>query len=214
MAAGAAIHAAWDRTQEPLHSSAAAPSGSVATAPIVTAVTVAPVALSPPPVEKAPAEAAVQAAPLPPIVVTPSAPAPALEPVAATGHSRSHRPHGAARVDPIAAPPVATTPPPVAAPVPEAPQRDKDLAAERSLLETARTALGRGQVASALATLERHAQQFPRGRLVEERESVWVQALVEAGRRREAEERAERFRQRFPHSFLRPAVEAAVGAPR
>lgn len=88
--------------------------------------------------------------------------------------------------------------------------RDVDLAAERSLLEIARSALARGQAEGALDAVQRHARRFPRGQLTEEREGVWIQALVAAGRSAEARVRAAEFRRRFPQSILRPVVEAAV----
>jgi hypothetical protein len=88
--------------------------------------------------------------------------------------------------------------------------RDVDLAAERALLEVARTALARGDSASALAALDQHAGRFPRGRLIEERESLAVQALAASGRRDEAQRRAEQFRRRSPDSMLLPAVEEAL----
>ncbi len=117
------------------------------------------------------------------------------------------------------APAVAPTPAPATAPVPPGSRpptpaggagRDTDLAAERALLEVARTALSRGQVDAALEATQRHARRFPRGQLAEERESVWIQALVAADRPAEARQRAAEFRRRFPRSMLRPVVEAAV----
>lgn len=87
--------------------------------------------------------------------------------------------------------------------------RDTDLARERALIETARTALSRQQ-ADAIDLLLRHEQQFPRGRLAEERESLLVQALLQAGRIDEARRRGARFRARFPRSLLLPVVDAAL----
>jgi hypothetical protein len=124
---------------------------------------------------------------------------------------------------PVAATPSVPAPTPaLPAPVPPhtsqlAPARapaghDSDLAAERALLEVARTALARGAHPDALASLNRHASQFPHGQLAEEREALAVQALVAAGRTDEAHRRAERFRQRYPNSMMEPAVEAALGS--
>jgi outer membrane protein assembly factor BamD (BamD/ComL family) len=87
---------------------------------------------------------------------------------------------------------------------------DTALAAERVLLETARAALARGQRATAVDALERHAREFPRGRLGEEREGLWIQALVGAGRVDEARERFRRFRKSYPRSMLIPAFEASL----
>lgn len=85
-----------------------------------------------------------------------------------------------------------------------------DPAAERVLLDTARTALMRERPADALAALRRHEARFPRGQLAEERESLRVMALVRAGDHAGARARGDAFRRRFPGSLLRPAVEAAL----
>jgi hypothetical protein len=90
---------------------------------------------------------------------------------------------------------------------------DTALAAERVLLETARAALARGQRATAFDALERHAREFPRGRLGEEREGLWIQALLGAGRVDEARERLRRFRKSYPRSMLLPAFEASLPIP-
>lgn len=89
---------------------------------------------------------------------------------------------------------------------------DASLAAERALLETARAALARRQGAAAFEALTRHAQAFPRGRLGEEREGLWIHALLQAGRRDEARARFERFRRSYPRSMLIPAFEASLPA--
>jgi hypothetical protein len=116
-------------------------------------------------------------------------------------------------------PPVATSaitpptlPPASAMTLPIAPSAPKksDLDAERSILEIARTALGRGEPASAMVQLDLHAQRFPYGQLVEEREALYVQALARAGRMPEARARAARFEKRFPNSLLLPVVTAAT----
>ncbi len=88
--------------------------------------------------------------------------------------------------------------------------RDVHLAEERALLEVARTALARGQPDAAFASLEKHKQTFPSGRLVEEREVLAIEALAELGRGPEARERAARFRRAYPESILLPAVEASL----
>jgi hypothetical protein len=86
-----------------------------------------------------------------------------------------------------------------------------DLAAERAALDVARTALGRGDGANALAACDEHARKFPRGALGEEREAIAVQALVLEHRSDDARARAERFRKTHPRSILLPAVLAAAG---
>src|SRR5262249_5093346 len=65
----------------------------------------------------------------------------------------------------------------------------QQLKAESALLDLARTALARGEGDHALAAVERHASQFPRGMLREEREALAVKALVLAGRGSDAKAR-------------------------
>lgn len=88
-------------------------------------------------------------------------------------------------------------------------EHDTELARERALIETARTALARKQ-SDGIELLLRHEQQFPLGRLAEERESLLVQTLIQAGREQEARGRGERFRARWPKSLLLPVVDAAL----
>jgi hypothetical protein len=94
----------------------------------------------------------------------------------------------------------------------ESPARhDTRLAAERQLLEAAHRAVGGGRSSEAFDALARHAREFPRGRLSEEREGLWIQALISAGRLEEARQRARRFRTLFPRSMLLPALETSLG---
>jgi len=88
-------------------------------------------------------------------------------------------------------------------------QRDVDLAAERALVDRARTALTRGQPAAALEALDSHAKTFPRGRLTEEREALAIDALARAGRTQEAATRADRFRATWPNSVFGGLVDNA-----
>lgn len=94
--------------------------------------------------------------------------------------------------------------------------RDEHLAAERHLIEMARTALARGRAEGAFATLRRHARQFPQGQLSEERDSLLIQALVANGDVAQARERAEVFHRRYPSSLFAPAIDQALrsSAPR
>lgn len=114
-------------------------------------------------------------------------------------------------VAPALAPPAAV----VAADVPTRARVDREpvegsLNGERAVLEIARTGLTRGQSAAAIAALERHARRYPRGRLAPERDSMWVQALVSAGRYDAAQEHAARFRRSYPGSMLQPVVDEAL----
>lgn len=104
---------------------------------------------------------------------------------------------------------------PATAPAPSslAARGSGDLAAERAMLDVARTALGRGDAENALLATGEHGKKFPRGALSEEREAIAVQALAQAGRLEEAKERAQRFKRAHPESILLPAVLAAGGVP-
>ena len=89
---------------------------------------------------------------------------------------------------------------------------DGQLAAERTMLDVARTALARGNGGDALAAATRHEKRYPTGALAEEREAMAVQALVLLGRHDDARARGASFHQRFPGSVLAPAIDAALGA--
>ncbi len=153
----------------------------------------APIA-APPIAQTAPAPVV---APVPPPAPPPPIPAPVAPPPA-----------------PIVQPPAVVhhaPRPPSPLPHDDAPAgRDTALAAETALVEIARSALARRDVPGCIDALQRHLAQFPNGQLVEERESLWVQALVNDGQLAAAKDRANKFRQRFPHSLLLPAIDAAV----
>lgn len=111
-----------------------------------------------------------------------------------------------------ARPPTVKPRAPAASSAPEAGPEDGDqgLAAERTLLEIARTALARGQGEDALTALRSHARQFPSGELAEEREGLLVEALVVTRKYDLARERAARFKKRYPLSLFAPVVEQAL----
>lgn len=94
-------------------------------------------------------------------------------------------------------------------PTPPAEAND-ELGDERSLVEQARTALGRGSPADALTALSAHERRYPRGQLAEERLAMQVLTLTSLGRHDEARARAEEFRARFPNGLFRSAVDSAV----
>jgi outer membrane protein assembly factor BamD (BamD/ComL family) len=106
--------------------------------------------------------------------------------------------------------PGATTRRGAGVPAASAVPRDKRLEAERKLVEMARTALARGQTADALAALRRHQRFFPNGELAEERDGLWVSALVATHEYAQAREQAVRFRRHHPHSLFAPVVEQAI----
>jgi hypothetical protein len=179
---GAAVHAA------------VAPSSPVATSsgPSLSASAPvgwpAPVVLPPAPSSASPAEPIVV-----PVGALPSAPSAA----AVTTSNAPHAPASATGSTPS----IATAPSGGA---------DVDLAAERSLVDRARTALGRGQSSDALAALDAHAARYPHGRLSEEREALAVEALARSGRMDLALARAARFRTSYPNSVFRGVVDAAL----
>ncbi len=115
----------------------------------------------------------------------------------------------AAPVAPVLPAPVAETAPVVVA---EAlPEKAPDtLGEERTLLDGARAAIAHGRLGEAQTLLVRHAQAFPAGRLVEEREALTIRLLVRQGHRAEATRRAARFRQEHPHSIQQPNIDAAL----
>jgi hypothetical protein len=89
-------------------------------------------------------------------------------------------------------------------------EHDRSLAAERDLIEQARTALARDQGAAALAALERHAHDYPQGELEEERESLQVQSLVALEHFDQARKIGTRFHKRFPRSIFGAVVDEAL----
>lgn len=84
------------------------------------------------------------------------------------------------------------------------------LAAERIILDDARAALVRHDAAAALSALRAHDRSFPRGQLLEERESMRVQALALARDFAALHAAGERFQRRFPQSMFLPIVEQAL----
>ncbi len=81
---------------------------------------------------------------------------------------------------------------------------------ERQLIEGARTALVRRDANSALQTLAKLRHDFPNGQLIEERDSLQVQALQQAGREDDAKASAEVFLDRYPRSVFGPSIEAIL----
>lgn len=92
-----------------------------------------------------------------------------------------------------------------ALPAPSVPS-PPSLAAERALLDIARTALANGEASAALDALGRHGQKFPRGVYREEREALTIKALRALGRSEEAARRADAFETRYPKSLFRSIV--------
>jgi hypothetical protein len=135
-------------------------------------------------------------------VAPPTAPAP---PLPAPEIEAQPEPTAAPAVRAVHAPPRAEQ-----AARTEVRERDRNLAAERALIEQARTALAREQDAAALAALERHARDFPQGVLEEERESLRVQAMVGLAQFDQARKMGARFHRRFPRSIFGAVVDEAL----
>jgi hypothetical protein len=90
----------------------------------------------------------------------------------------------------------------------------RGLAAERALLDVARTALARGEAGEALEAADRHRREYPDGALLEEREAIAIKALVALGRRDEAAQRLAHLEHNYPNSLvLRAAKKAVWGSP-
>jgi hypothetical protein len=85
-----------------------------------------------------------------------------------------------------------------------------DLIRERELLDVARAALSHGRPLDAIAAAKRHEKRWPKGYLVEEREVVWIQALVATGDDDQAKMHGAAFHRNFPHSALSAAVDTAL----
>lgn len=99
---------------------------------------------------------------------------------------------------------------PPEAPAADAPRGRSKLAREQALLEVARTALSRRNPVQALTALQEHEARFPRASLTEEREVLFILALLGAGREDEAKDRAATFKERYPRSMQMPIVDGAL----
>jgi hypothetical protein len=91
------------------------------------------------------------------------------------------------------------------------PSAAESLGQEQKLLARARAALGRGELELATQELDRHAQLFPSGNLMEEREALRVVTLAQQGNLAAARARAARFRRTYPRSIQLGTIDAAVG---
>ena len=88
---------------------------------------------------------------------------------------------------------------------------DAQLRREQEIVRRARQALRSGDTGQALQLLTQHAQEFPLGRLAEERYGLQVRALLQQGDERGARERLNEMSGRFPESPLLPGLQQAVG---
>jgi len=90
--------------------------------------------------------------------------------------------------------------------------RDDGYDVELRVLEPARSAMARGELATALAAIAEHKRRFPAGKLAEEREALRIKALLGLGHEDMARAAAAEFRNTFPTSVLLPRVEEMVDA--
>lgn len=143
--------------------------------------------------------AATESRPVAALVVAADA-APAILP---TPDARAPAPIDANPVPQVDPQEIATVAPPVkTAPL----SRDQTLASERAFLELARTAITRGDAATALQSLKKHARLHRRGQLSEERDALWVQALVLNKSFELAKKKGISFRKKYPQSLFLPVV--------
>jgi hypothetical protein len=101
----------------------------------------------------------------------------------------------------------ATPPAPAAGAV-----RMSQLSAERILLDEAHAALAQGDPCDAIVHLERHRCSFGAPILGEERDAMWIEALVKGAAYDDARRRAAAFGDRFPDSIFLSGVESAIAA--
>lgn len=83
---------------------------------------------------------------------------------------------------------------------------------ELSQLEKARTLLSKNQVDATLVLLRAHEARYPQSALEQERQALFIKALVAADKRVEARARASTFARRFPKSTLRSSIEKAIAS--
>jgi hypothetical protein len=140
------------------------------------------------------------AAPVPVTVVAPAAPTPVSPPLTA----------------PAPPPPPTKTVARVREPAPVLPsnkpttEAQSALSRERTAIDTARTALARGDAKGALQLLVAHAHDFPAGAFAEEAAALRIQALLRSGAEPEAREAAAEFRAKYPRSLILPALEQSL----
>jgi len=140
----------------------------------------------------------------PPPAPVPPTPPPTVAPAAAVvppppPPPRHVAPRKRAHTEPVAAEPAP-------APAPAPPPRVSEVA----LLEQARSALRGGQAARSLALTDQHAALYADGILVEEREALAIEALLELGRRDEAAAKWSKFAAAYPHSNYQARLQRKI----
>ncbi|HKQ70905.1 MAG TPA: hypothetical protein VJT73_16275 [Polyangiaceae bacterium] len=97
--------------------------------------------------------------------------------------------------------------------VPTAVASADDARQETRLVASAREALRAGHVGVASGLLEQARVRFPRGVLLQEREALAIEALVQSGQRGLAMERAQSFYRNYPQSPHVARIRAVTAAP-
>lgn len=144
----------------------------------------------------------------------PKAPTLATPPAAAPSAPPQSSPASAPPNIVTPAPSAASAAPPASVRGPSEPSTSKDDAPsaqfdrEQSLLERARTALGRHDAAAARSALDRVAREFPRGKRAEERDYLRVLLLREEGDGPGTRQAAAAFLKAYPDSLFASRVEA------
>ncbi|MBX3215540.1 MAG: hypothetical protein KF850_26110 [Labilithrix sp.] len=85
-----------------------------------------------------------------------------------------------------------------------------DLAGELRLVDAARAAMSRRHHDEALRLLADHEASYPNGQLAQQRERLWIQALVETGDVAQARSRTTTFREQHPRGVLSAPLERAL----
>lgn len=144
--------------------------------------------------------------------VTPSAFPPAdvlppdiVEPIGAPTTPRAPR----TTVRATSAPPAIASPAHVPTPSEE---RTAEPGSEAALIGALSRALAAGDATGALELVADHERLYASGALVEERDALRIDALLAAGRTRDAHERASRFRARYPGSLHTARLDRALAS--
>jgi hypothetical protein len=155
-------------------------------------------------------------------VVVAAPPAPTVAPAAASpaaGVAKDVAPPAPASPEdwvPVPAPPPVIAPlgppRPAMSSASRRPSTDQ-LTRQGAVIERARAALVRDNPEGAIAAVQDYLTHYPDGEQVQEIEVIWIQALVKAGRRAEADQRGVEFRKAYPRSVLLPAVDAVLAPP-
>lgn len=112
---------------------------------------------------------------------------------------------------PPTADPAATAVPPVAAVATATALVEDPLVGELLALDSARAALGQGDLGGARAALGRYAERYPRGKLSTEAKILGIELLLRQGNRAAAHQEASSFLQAFPQSPHAPRLRALLG---